>query len=91
MTAAFEIAWESIVKAYDYDSAGGRGETDYGPDGRPLKRVAPSDENVQGATMGDFESQMERQGEEDRFAGKSREELLAMVARMMAEKREMEA
>ena len=86
MTAAFEIAWESIVKAYDYDSAGGRGETDYGPDGRPLKPVPPSDENVQGATMEDFESQMQRQSEEDQFAGKSREQLLAMIARMMAEK-----
>ena len=90
MTAAFEIAWESIVKAYDYDSAGGRGETDYGPDGRPLKRVAPSNENVQGATMDDFESQMDRQNDEDKFASKSREELISMIARMMAEK-EMEA
>jgi len=86
MTAAFEIAWESIVKAYDYDSAGGRGETDYGPDGRPLKRVAPSNENVQGATMDDFESQMDRQNDEDKFASKSREELISMIARMMAEK-----
>jgi len=86
MTAAFEMAWESIVKAYDYDSAGGRGETDFGPDGRPIKRVPPSNENVQGTTMEDFESQMDRQSDEDQFAGKSRQELLAMIARMMAEK-----